>query len=102
MGEAKRRYYAQNGVVRDAITDPDRPGQLIVHTRQDVEPILDSIKRDREIMPMNGYNKLAARIPQFLYEDLVHRGIANDEDALAVWLDSDEARPWRIWQGRIR
>jgi hypothetical protein len=66
----------------------------------DVEPILDGIARDRETMP-HGVNKLAARLPLFVYEDLLHRGIIGDEDSFKRWLNGPEAAPWRIWKGSL-
>jgi hypothetical protein len=100
MGEARRVYQARDGIRRTSIVDPDRPDDLTVKLEQDVEPILDGIHRDRELM-RHGYNKLAARLPIIVVEDLIKRGIFFDEDAFKVWLNSDEARPWRIWKGRV-
>jgi hypothetical protein len=100
MGEQKRIYQNRNGVRRTAIIDPDRPDDLIVKTEQDIEPILDGIARDREIM-RHGKDKVAARLPLFIYEDLKHRGIVDDDDAFKKWLNGPEAAPWRIWRGRL-
>jgi hypothetical protein len=101
MGEQKRRrYFAQNGVTRTLVTDEDEPDSFGIHIQQDVEAILASIKRDQEIM-RHGTNKLAARLPLFVYEDLVARGITKDEDAFKKWLNGPEAAPWRIWKGDL-
>ena len=99
MGEQKRRYDARNGVLRTMIFD-DASTTFTVQTTMDVEPILDSIARDQETM-RHGTNKLAARLPVFIYEDLVHRGIVGDEDAFKKWLNGPEAEPWRIWKGQL-
>ena len=100
MGEQKRRYQARDGVTRDLIYDTDRPFSLTVHTRQDVGPILDGIHRDREL-PQRGTNRHVARLPMFVVEDLMHRGIYDDEDAFKKWLNGPEAAPWRIWRGAV-
>ena len=100
MGEARRRFDARNGVERTLILD-DASSVFHVHHRQDVEPILDSIARDREIMPNTGENKLAARIPTVIYEELQRAGIADDPDLFRIWLNSSEAAPWRIWKGQL-
>jgi len=100
MGEARRRYRARDGVTRDTVFDPDYPNRFGVFTQQDIEPVLDSIARDREIMP-HGVNKLAARLPMIVYEDLQRRGILDDEDDFKRWLNGPEAAPWRIWRGRL-
>ena len=98
MGEARRVYQARDGVRKSIITDDST---VTFHTAQDVEPILDSIARDREIMPQSGENKLAARLPLIVYEELKRIGIADDEDAFKRWLNGPEAAPWRVWQGTI-
>ena len=100
MGEARRRYDARNGVERPIISD-DAAKQFVVQTSQDVEPILESIARDREIMPNTGENKLAARIPTVIYEELQRQGITEDESLFKAWLNSSDAEPWRIWRGRL-
>ena len=100
MGEAKRRFSALNGVERTLILD-DASSVFHVHHRQDVEPILDSIARDREIMPNTGPNKLAARIPTVIYEELQRAGITEDESLFKAWLNSPDADPWRIYRGRL-
>ncbi len=100
MGEQKRRYDARNGVERTIISD-DASDVFHVHHQQDVEPILDSIARDREIMPNTGENKLAARIPTVIYEELERQGIVDNEALFKAWLNSSDAAPWRIWKGRL-
>jgi hypothetical protein len=98
MGEARRRYLVRDGVARSTIADDDG---FVIHTQMDVEPVLDSIARDREIMPNNGDNKLLGRLPMIVVEDLIRRGIYNDPDAFDRWWNSIEANPWRIWGGSI-
>lgn len=98
MSERQRIYRDADGVRRTMIWDDDDPDQIVVNTEQDVEPILDSVHRDRELMP-HGTNKLVARIPMFIYERAIHQQW--DEDDWKRWLNSDEAAPWRIWRGVI-
>jgi hypothetical protein len=100
MGEAKRRYEAGLGFARELITDADNPHQFSTNLVQDVEPILDGIARDRDNM-RHGVNKVAARLPMVIVEDLMNRGIWDDEDAMKKWLNSYDAAPWRIWKGRV-
>ena len=70
MGERKRVYEVRAGVARTFIADESNPSTFTVQTTSDVEPVLDSIKRDQELMSQSGPNKLAARIPLFIYEEL--------------------------------
>jgi hypothetical protein len=94
-----RIYKNSDGVRRTILTDNDRPGEFTVKTEQDVEPVLDSVERDRAMMAHNGHNKLLARIPVTIFERSVHEGW--DEADWARWLNSSEAAPFRIWQGRV-
>jgi hypothetical protein len=100
--EKKSPYSAPGeGVERTIITNDLDPGVFHVKHSQDIEPILDSIARDREIMRNDGENKLTHRIPTVIYEELQRAGIADDPDLFKVWLNSTEADPWRIWKGRL-
>jgi hypothetical protein len=98
VGEQKRRYSARDGIERFTVYDD---GKLHVAISQDVEPILDSIARDREIMRNNGDNKLLGRLPAIVVENLIRRGIYDDPDAFDRWWNTVEANPWRIWKGRV-
>lgn len=100
MGERKRIYEARDDIRRTLISDDETADRFITKLEQDVEPILDGIARDRETM-RHGTNKLAARLPMFIVENLIHRGIYTDEDAFRVWLNGPEATPWRVWKGRV-
>lgn len=92
-------YADANGVRRTLIADDERPDQFTVRTEQDIEPVLDSVARDRELMANSGANKLAARIPVAIYERAVHEEWS--EATWKRWLNSAEAEPFRIWKGRL-
>ena len=98
MGEARRRYLFRDGIARETISDDLG---FRIRTSQDVEPVLDSIARDREIMAQTGDSKLLGRLPMIVVEDLIKRGIYDDPDAFDRWWNSIEANPWRIWRGSI-
>lgn len=101
MVEQRQTYRDRDGVKRTLIWDDDAPDRVVVHTQEDLEPALDSIARDRAIMRNDGENKLAARLPVTVAEDLILRGIFYDEAKFKAWLNSPEAAPFRIWQGRL-
>jgi hypothetical protein len=102
MGEARRRYIARDGVARRTLFDSERPDGFVIHTAMDVEPVLDSIARDREIMPNNGrFGRVEGRLPLIIVEDLIRRQIYDDPDAFNRWWRSNEANPWRIWGGKV-
>lgn len=92
-------YEDRNGVRRTLIADDERPDRFVVKTSQDLEPILESIARDRELMANTGVNKVAARIPVAIYERAIHEEWS--EDDWKRWLNSSEAEPFRIWKGKL-
>jgi hypothetical protein len=98
MTERTRVYQDADGVRRTLIVDDERPG-FVVNTEQDIEPVLDSVERDRAIMRHDGVNKLLARIPVSIFERSVHEQW--DEGDWKRWLNSSEAAPFRVWQGRV-
>jgi hypothetical protein len=101
MGEARRRYFARNGIARETLFDNDRPEGFVIKTSQDVEPVLDSIARDRELFTHTGPNRVLGRLPAIIVEDLIRRGLYFDLDAFDKWWNSYEADPWRIWKGSV-
>jgi hypothetical protein len=98
MTERTRVYHNADGVRRTLIVDDERPG-FVVNTEQDIEPVLDSVERDRAIMSHDGVNKLLARIPVSIFERSVHEQW--DEGDWKRWLNSSEAAPFRIWKGKV-
>jgi hypothetical protein len=102
MAEQRMTYRDADGVRKTLIWDDEDRDNVTVQTEQDVEPILDGIARDREAHHAGlGGNKLAARLPLTVYEDLYQRGILDDEQRFKDWLNSPEAAPWRIWKGTL-
>lgn len=99
MTERRTTYRDADGVRRTMITDDDRPDEVVVHTQQVLDEILESVERDRAIMQMNGENKLLARLPIEVYERACLEKWG--EDDWARYLNSYEAAPFRIWQGRV-
>jgi hypothetical protein len=92
-------YEDRNGVRRTLIADDEWPDRFVVKTSQDLEPILESVARDRELMANTGVNKLAARVPVSIYERSIHEQWS--EDDWKRWLNSSEAEPFRIWKGKL-
>ena len=99
MSERQRIYRAADGVRRRLIWDDEDPDEFRVLTEQDVEPVLDSVERDRETMAHNGVNKLLARVPVSVYERSIHEQW--DESDWKRYLNSSEAAPFRIWRGQV-
>lgn len=100
MTEQRYRYQARGGVERFIIYDDETPDRFVIQTSQDIEPLLDSVARDREIMRNDGVNKVLGRVPVAVYERAVHEQW--DEGDWRKWWNG-EGRAFRIWNpgGRV-
>jgi hypothetical protein len=92
-------YADRDGVRRTLIADDERPG-FVVGTEQDIEPVLEGIARDRELM-RHGVNKLAARLPVPIAELFMLPEGGWDNDLLDRFLNSYEGQAFRVWKGRV-
>lgn len=94
MSERKRVYLDRDGVRKTMIWDDEDPDRFVIQTEEDIEPILASVARDREIMLNNGDNKLLGRVPRTVAERAVHERWG--EDDWRKWWNG-EGREYRIW-----
>lgn len=94
MAEQRHVYRDSDGVRRTLIWEDDAPERVVVQTEQDVEPILEGVKRDRELMRNDGANKMLGRVPVAVYERAVHEQW--DEGDWRKWWNG-EGRAFRIW-----
>lgn len=88
--------------VRTTVNTEDGDGKFHVHKKQNIQPILDHVKSQRNI-PIDRTNpgRHVAEIPLVLAAKLMRDGILNDKKALAKWLDKPENKPFRVWEGRL-
>jgi hypothetical protein len=98
MTERRRLYRDAYGIRRTLIWDDGDPDVFHILTEQDVEPILDAVARDREIMPNNGVNKLTHHVPAIVYERACREEW--DEGDWRKWYNG-EGRPFAVYQGRV-
>lgn len=79
--------------------------EMTLRTEQNVQPIIDHNQalyadtdaRARWRPDMNHVGK----IPIGIWQDLLRRGIAQDDAALLRWLDDRDNRVWRVRPGRL-
>jgi hypothetical protein len=95
-------YEDANGVRRTLIADDERPDRFVVKTTQDIEPLLASIARDRELMRNTGDAKILGRLPVEVYERAVHEQW-DEGDWRKFWNgagpdDLPNGRALRIWK----
>jgi hypothetical protein len=74
---------------------------------QDVQAVLESNEMARRNYTEGArsrhgeYGSFAGRIPTVIWNDLVRRGIAFDDEALLAWLELPENRAFKIHPGRF-
>jgi hypothetical protein len=95
MAEQRMVYQARDGVRKTLIWDDAAPDRVVIQTEEDIEPLLESVARDREIMRNDGVNKVLGRVPRTVYERAVHEGW--DEGDWRKWWNG-EGRAFRIWR----
>ena len=99
--ERRFTYYSADGVRREMITDTERPYQIRTYTTVEMDGVLDSIKRAREI-ENNGArptNRLVARVPMTVMEQSIHEQW--DESDWKRWLNDPDNAAFRVWTGAV-
>jgi len=99
MTERKRIYRDSYGIRRTLIWDDDDPDSFTIHTEEDLEPLLDSIARDRDLMPNDGVNKVLGRVPVTTWERACREQW--DESDWQKWWNFGEGWDLRIYRGRV-
>jgi hypothetical protein len=93
-------YRDADGVRRTLIADDERPGEVVVHTEQNLDEILAGVARDRELMAnTRSPIRHVGRFPVEVFERMVREGWGPDDEAR--FYNSSEAEPFRIWRGRV-
>jgi hypothetical protein len=100
--ERKLVYRDSDGVRRTMITDEDSPGLLRVFTEVQMDEVLESIKRAREVDESRGpfpMNRHLARVPMTVYEQSLLEQW--DDDRWKRWLNDPDNEAFRVNRGRV-
>lgn len=97
--ESRLVYRNSDGVRRTALIDQERPDRFTVHTEVEMDKVLESIKRDRELQDPRSTNKLVARVPMTIVEKSIHEQW--DEADWKKWLNDPDNAAFRVWQGQV-
>lgn len=86
----------------DAVTE-----ECTVETKRDLQHVIDDNKvifnefDERARWRGDGGQNRVASIPDFIWYDLVKRGITRDKKAFRKWLNDPDNRAWRTRPGRV-
>ena len=98
MSVRRQVYRDRDGIRRTKIWDDNDPDTFHILTEQDMEPILDAVARDREIMLNNGDMKVEYKIPAIVFEQACREEW--DESDWKKWYRG-EGQNFRVWQPRL-
>lgn len=78
-------------------------GDVTIEHKQDVQAILETNHEDRN--NQRAYRgeagRTVGRIPAIIYEQLVREGRIQNGQDLLKYLNTEEARPWKLYPGRL-
>lgn len=96
----ERVIYDQFGGAVRTIKTLDN-GDLIAGLHVDCEPIIDEAKNLREQQTGKELFRLVAKVPAHVAEQAFREGWFHDEKRWELWLNNNENRDFRVWEGRI-
>lgn len=81
----------------------DEDDDLIIEEVQDVQDIIDINKEEYKAMDGARFGEMGkvASIPPIIWQDLIARGIANDNERLKAWLNDPDNRVFRTRPGKV-
>ena len=97
---ARYDYSSFGGAIRRTLlTDPEQPYKVVVQTQVELPDLERNNRELAELHPRRSTNKLLARVPMTIWERSIHEQW--DDDDWGRWLNSEEAKPFRVWPGRV-
>lgn len=80
--------------------DPMKPGDLIIETVQDCQPILDYVKRERDAPVGKEWRKVAS-VPMCFFDKAAKEGWLHDRAKWHRFLNDPDNAGFRVWRGNI-
>lgn len=100
MNNRKRLLSAFGDFKQIVHVDQENPGDLIIESIQDCEPIIEAAKILSEQTPGDTFRH-AAFIPQFMWNQAVQEGWLHDKAKWKRVLNDPDNRAFRTWPGRL-
>lgn len=91
----------RGSVIKTLHTDAHDEGRMVEVMHQDLTPIIEQAKFDRENHVQSNDMKLVGYIPAAVVEQMMREGSFNDEAALKRWLNDPQNACFRVWGGRV-
>lgn len=81
--------------------DLDDDGVYHIHTKQNVQPIIDNVKMLSETTKPGLDMRHVAEIPMVVVHKAMREGWFNDTAKVREWLNNSDNKVFRIWQGKV-
>ncbi len=89
-----------NGLKEYIHVDHSNPGDLIIETVQDCEPIIERARQLSEETPGKEWRHTAC-IPMYFIDKAAKEGWLHDKKKWHAWLNDPDNRVFRTWPGRV-
>jgi hypothetical protein len=100
MASEKILLTKYNGLTEYQHVDEERPGDLIIETVQDCEPIIEGAKILSEETPGKDFRHVAC-VPMFFLDKAAKEGWLHDKAKWKRFLNDPDNKCFRTWPGRV-
>lgn len=97
---SKKLIAAYHGMEEYVHIDHSRPKDLIIETRQNLDPVIDHVKYLRD-QPLGKEWRHVAEVPMYFFDQWAKEGSLHDKARIRRWLDAPENAVFRVWCGRM-
>tara|TARA_B100001057_G_scaffold394187_1_gene403301 strand:+ start:3480 stop:3773 length:294 start_codon:yes stop_codon:yes gene_type:complete len=88
----------KTNLVSEFITEDNKN---IYHTSQNVQPVLDHVKRIKETTVLSKELRHVAEVPMVIYQQAMREGWVNDKAKWKRWLNDPDNKLFRTWPGKV-
>ncbi len=87
------------GYKSEFITEDEK---LVYHTTQNVEPVIDHVKklRDNTLKPGKDMRHIA-EVPMVIWQKALRERWSQDSAKWKTWLNNPDNKVFRTWQGKV-
>ena len=72
-----------------------------IHTKQNVQPIIDGVKMLSEVTTPGKDLRHVAEIPMVVVQKAMREGWFNDKTKMKAWLNNPDNKVFRVWEGKV-
>ena len=93
--------YKKNFKSKIVTQDLDDDGVYHIHTKQNVQPVIDNVKMLSEATTPGKDLRHVAEIPMVVVQKAMREGWFNDKAKMKAWLNNPDNKIFRVWEGKV-